>query len=207
MSEDSAPKGVSTTFFAIGVTVAALAGFYLGTVFATLYETAGPTQSMTASQEPAPAPPQQTSSPDQNQLLQLEQQVAERPGDAEAWTQLGHGYFDANMPEKAIQAYEQSLALAPGDAHVLTDLGVMYRRAGQPKKSIEVFRKAIKLDPEHEISRFNAGIVLMHDLEDPAGAVAVWEELLELDPNASSPSGTPVRVLVDELRKNMENSS
>lgn len=145
---------------------------------------------------------QQTISAEQaQQIRSLEEQTAKNPQDADSWIQLGHLYFDTHQPQKAIQSYEKSLALKPDNADVLTDLGVMYRRSGNPEKAIESFDRAMQVDPRHEISRFNKGIVLMHDLNDLKGAVKAWEELLAINPTAKTPSGMPIRDMLKRLKK------
>jgi hypothetical protein len=60
----------------------------------------------------------------------------------------------------------------------------------------------MQIDPKHEISRFNKGIVLFHDLKDEKGAIAAWESLLAINPEAKSPSGQAVRQLVDHIKNN-----
>ena len=83
-------------------------------------------------------------------------------------------------------------------------LGIMYRRSGQPQKAIEAFDRAIATDPKHENSRFNKGIVLMHDLNDREGAIAAWEELVEVNPNALTPNGSqPLKEMINRVRGSM----
>lgn len=141
-------------------------------------------------------------SPEQQRVMDsLEQAVAEDPDNLQAWTQLGHLYFDTDRYEQAIRAYSRSLELNPDDADVVTDLGVMYRRNGQPDEAINSFEQAIALDPGHETARFNMGVVLLHDFDDHAGAIKIWEELLELNPVAYAPNGRLVAELVADLRQ------
>ena len=132
----------------------------------------------------------------------LKAQAEKNPQDMDAWVQLGHQYFDANLPNEAIGAYEKALAIDPENANVWTDLGVMYRRSDSPEKALDAFDRAIKIDPKHEISRFNKGIVLFHDLKDEKGALAAWESLLAINPDAKSPGGQTVRELVDHIKGN-----
>jgi len=132
----------------------------------------------------------------------LVKKAEQNPEDSAVWIQLGHHYFDANQPDKAIEAYEKALALEPEKTDVWTDLGVMYRRSGNPEKAIEAFDRAMHLDPVHEISRFNKGIVLFHDLKDQEGALQAWEELLSLNPDAKTPGGQTVRELVNQIKIN-----
>jgi cytochrome c-type biogenesis protein CcmH/NrfG len=134
-------------------------------------------------------------------ILELEQKTSQSPDDVAAWVQLGNLYFDSNNYTKAILAYNKSLELNPGNANVMTDLGVMYRRNSQPPEAIKAFDKAIKIDPKHETARFNKGIVLMHDLNDLAGAILAWEELVKVNPLAKGPNGRSVKELLDKLKE------
>ena len=140
----------------------------------------------------------------QENIDTLKAQVRKNPNDKAAWIQLGNSYFNANLPDKAIVAYNKALALDPQDADVWTDLGVMYRRSGQPKKAVECFDRAMKIDPHHQVSRFNKGVVLLHDLNDEAGALKSWESLLAINPDAKTPDGQPLRGLVNQLKKNLQ---
>ena len=136
----------------------------------------------------------------------LKAKTRQNPDDLQAWIQLGHQYFDAGLSDEAIGAYEKALSLQPGNADIWTDLGVMYRRSGQPDKAIDAFDRAINLDPAHEISRFNKGIVLFHDLKDEPGALAAWESLLDLNPDAQSPGGQSVKDLVAHIKANHQDN-
>lgn len=133
-------------------------------------------------------------------LLRLEAEVTANPENFDAWTRLGHLYYDTDQPAKAIAAYGKSLELHKGDANLLTDLGVMYRKTGQFDKAIESFDRAIKDDPSHIPSRYNKGIVMMYDLNDVGGAVASWEGLLRLDPQAKTSNGESIHDLVEKLK-------
>jgi len=139
--------------------------------------------------------------PQSTAIVNLEAEVVASPNNFQLWTQLGNLYYDANQPDKAIKAYARSLELHTGDANLLTDLGVMYRSAGQSKKAIEYFERAIVLDPTHQPSRLNKGIVLMYDLQEPDKAIAAWEELLRMDPEARTASGDSVRDFVEQVKK------
>lgn len=122
------------------------------------------------------------------------------PDNVKAWTQLGHFYFDSGKHAKAIEAYEKSLTLDPNRPDVWTDMGVMYRRLGNPEKAIESFEKALTLNARHEVAMFNKGVVLMHDLEDRKAALASWEALIQVNPNAKAPNGQLIRNMVAGLK-------
>ncbi|KPK35825.1 MAG: hypothetical protein AMK70_04625 [Nitrospira bacterium SG8_35_1] len=181
------------------VALIALVVGFLGGIFYSAIQS-GPTGSV----QTTSAPPQQQQQPGMSNeqaraILDLEQEVAVNPTNVNAWTQLGHVYFDTNNPPKAIRAYEKSLELNPNNPDVLTDLGVMYRRNGQPDKALATFDQAIAIAPNHEQSRFNKGIVLRYDMNDVEGARKAWEELLKINPNAVAPNGIPVSEAIKSL--------
>ena len=134
------------------------------------------------------------------EINDLKKGVSLNPENVEALIRLGNLYFDTEQPKKAIMAYNKALELDPNNPNVMTDLGVMYRRKGQPSEAIKAFDKAIKIDPRHEASRFNKGVVLLHDLNDPKGAIRAWEELVELNPFARAQGNQ----LVLEVLKNLK---
>ena len=148
-----------------------------------------------------PAPSQALSDERAGVIEALKRETAQNPSNIKAWIELGNNYFDTDQFEKSIQAYEQALAMDPNNADVLTDMGVMYRRSGQPQKAIAAFDKAIAVDPRHETSRFNKGIVLMHDLNDREGAMKAWAELVRINPLAKSPTGILIKDMVDKLKQ------
>jgi cytochrome c-type biogenesis protein CcmH/NrfG len=135
------------------------------------------------------------------EIDRLRQKTDADPKDTAAWTELGNRYFDSDRPQEAITAYEKSLALDPSNADVWTDLGVMYRRVGEHRKAIEVFDKAKALNPRHEVSRFNKGIVLLHDLNDQNAALEAWEDLLRINPLATTPNGQSLDAMVRAIRQ------
>jgi cytochrome c-type biogenesis protein CcmH/NrfG len=183
--------------------IALAVGFFGGTIF-------GVYKSSSSVPASAPAPMQQTAQDNEstaeqdNRIASLERETTSNPGNVGAWIQLGNLYFDTNKFMKAINAYKKSIELNPKNADVMTDLGVMYRRNGQPSEAIKAFDKATEIDPKHEVSRFNKGIVFMHDLNDLEGTIRAWEELVKVNPFALSPTGQPVKELVDKLKESIK---
>ncbi len=180
--------------------IALVVGFIGGVVFG-VYKS-GTGTSVEESMLSQPAEEEQGASVESAaQIFELEKRTSESPDDVAAWIDLGNLYFDTGNYEKAITAYNKALELKPNNANVITDLGVMYRRSGQPNKAIESFDKAAKIDPKHETALFNKGIVLMHDLNDLDGAIHAWEELVKRNPAATSPTGQPVKDLVERMKE------
>ena len=120
------------------------------------------------------------------------------PKNLSAWVELGNSYFDTNQPQESIEAYSKYLAVKPDNPDVRTDMGIMYRKLGDYDRAIKEFRTAAQNDPKHVNSRYNTGLVLLHDKQDIKGAIKAWEEYLKVDPN--SDRANRVRTQMDKLK-------
>ena len=172
-------------------------GFLAGVAF-TVYKSSSITPASLTASDGQQSPPHNEET--HQAMLNLEAEVTANPGNFQAWANLGNLYYDTDQATKAIAAYNKSLSLHKGDANLLTDLGVMYRKNKQPDKAIESFNKAIQENPTHMPSRYNKGIVLLYDLNDKQGALASWEDMLRIDPQAKSNSGVAIRELIDQVK-------
>ncbi|MDD3813403.1 MAG: tetratricopeptide repeat protein [Desulfocapsaceae bacterium] len=201
----TAGKTVKQETMLIAIAITFLLGFLAGTIF-TVYKL-GP--SKTTASQPDNATEQQgiTLNNEQAQAITaLEAEVEKNHTNAEAWTRLGNLYYDTNQSQKAINAYTHALELMPANADILTDLGVMYRHNNQPEKALESFNKAIQTNPRHEPSRLNKGIVLLYDLGRIPEALQAWQELLNINSNATTANGKSVRELIVEVKKEIESA-
>jgi len=173
------------------VVIAFLVGFISGATVAILRGTKGAEKTamvqkpqMAPPGAPAPAPPARESIEAASQIQTLKEIVKKDPKNLPAWVELGNLYFDTDQPKEAIDAYSQYLAAKPDNPDVRTDMGIMYRKLGQFDKALEEFRKAARSDPKHVNSRYNIGLVLLHDKQDMQGAIKAWEEYLKVDPDS-----------------------
>jgi len=184
----------------IAVCVAMAFGFMVGAAF-TVYklDSSTPVTRMPPASSGVAA---NLNSEKMSRIAMLKKVVAENPEDGNTWVELGNLYFDTAQHAEAIDAYTRSLDINPNNANVITDLGVMYRRSGNSEKAVEMFDRAIAVDPKHETSRFNKGIVLLHDLKDENGAMAAWRGLLEVNPLAMAPGGQTVDELIRHFETN-----
>ena len=195
MAKNNSPGSqyVSKQTLVTSVFVALMVGFFGGLVFG-IYKTSSGLPTAQSGSMPG--------DDGRAQMLQaLTEKVRQDPNDTDAWIQLGHLNFDRNAVPEAIEAYEKALALQPDNAPVRTDLGIMYRRAKRPEEAIREFDRAIVIDPKLENARFNKGVVLLHDLNDKAGALQAWEELLKINPVAMAPNGQSVDELIMHYRE------
>jgi len=173
------------------VVIAFLVGFISGATVVILRGTKGAERTAMVQQPPmappgapAPVPPVREPVQAASQILTLKEIVKKDPKNLPAWVELGNLYFDTDQPKEAIDAYSHYLAVKPDNPDVRTDMGIMYRKLGQFDKALEEFRKAAQGDPKHVNSRYNIGLVLLHDKQDIQGAIKAWEEYLKVDPNS-----------------------
>jgi cytochrome c-type biogenesis protein CcmH/NrfG len=157
-----------------------------------------PKAQMALPRAPDSAPPARDPMELASQIQTLKEIVKKDPKNLPAWVELGNLYFDTDQPKEAIEAYSQYLAIKPNNADVRTDMGIMFRKLGQFDRAIEEFRKAAQSDPKHINSRYNIGLVLLHDKQDIKGAVKAWEDYLKVDPN--SEKAQRIRAQIEKMR-------
>jgi tetratricopeptide (TPR) repeat protein len=184
--------------FYTAICIAVVVGFFAGIVFSVFKSDSIPAVQKQSSQQ---TDQQGISQDDEARIIALEGQFALDPKNLQTIVELAHRYFDTGQHEKAISMYTKALELDHNNADIWTDLGVMYRRSKQPELAIEAFDHALEHNPQHEISRFNKGIVLLYDLKDKQGAIKAWQELLAVNPLAAAPNGLPLTELIKEIEK------
>ena len=189
----------------LGMVIAFIIGFIAGAVVFGLTRGSGtPRGASVAQKGPSPEMTQEMDHAVPNpaevaaKTQALKDIVQKDPKNLSAWAELGNIYFDTNQPQEAIDAYSKYLALKPDNADVRTDMGIMYRKLGDFDRAIKEFRTAAQNDPKHVNSRYNIGIVLLHDKQDIKGAIKAWEDYLKVDPK--SERANRVRTQMDKLR-------
>jgi tetratricopeptide (TPR) repeat protein len=122
----------------------------------------------------------------------LERAVSRYPANAGAWLQLGNAYSETDRNAQAAAAYVNYLAIDPRSTDTWTKLGTQYSQTDRPDKALEAFEQAIALNPRHEASRLYKGVVLLTAFNDLRGAIHSWMQVLEANPIATTPDGTPI---------------
>jgi len=188
------------------IVIAFLVGFVSGATVAILKVKGGggkavAVQKTQMAPPPGPmgAPPGPSPAEVQAKTQALKDIVKKDPKNLSAWVELGNLYFDSDQPKEAIEAYSQYLAVKPDNADVRTDLGIMYRKLGDFDRALAEFRKAAQTDPKHVNSRYNIGLVLLHDKQDIKGAISAWEEYLKVDPK--SERAQRIRAQIDKMKQ------
>jgi tetratricopeptide (TPR) repeat protein len=83
----------------------------------------------------------------------------------------------------AIEYYQRALKVRPEDVGIRTDMATAFWYIGNADGAIEEFNKALSYDPNRANTLFNLGVVKWQGKMDIDGAVAVWEKLLQTNPN------------------------
>lgn len=180
-----------------------LIGFGVGVVFMKMTSAPavppGTEETLAAVQNNEPTTPVSPQANHQEtRIAELKELLATDQKNATAWADLGNCYFDMNQFDEAIAAYQKHLELNPSNADVWTDMGIMYRLSQRPDEALRCFDKAIAVLPAHEQSRFNKGIVLIFDVQKKEEGLAVWRELVKINPAAKAPNGQPLTELISE---------
>jgi cytochrome c-type biogenesis protein CcmH/NrfG len=115
-------------------------------------------------------------------LSLLQNALKSDPGNLKTLISLGNRYFDSNEPQKAIDMYGQALKIDAANADVRTDMAIMYRNLKDYDRAVKELREAASYNKKHANSRFNLGIILLHDKQDYKGAITAWEEFLRVEP-------------------------
>jgi len=173
------------------VVIAFIAGFVTGATVAILKGKKGPAIPPVAQKPQGPPPeapmgtsPGPSAAEMTGKIQALKDILQKDPKNLAAWVELGNLYFDTDQPRESIEAYSKYLASKPDNADVRTDMGIMYRKLGDSDRALKEFRTAAQTDPKHVNSRYNIGIVLLHDKQDMKGAIKAWEEYLKMDSNS-----------------------
>jgi len=183
------------------VIIAFLVGFISGATVAILRGTKSTEKTaMVKNRQMAPEPlPKGPDAVEAASKIQtLKEIVGKDPKNLAAWAELGNLYFDTDQPKEAIEAYSRYLAIKPDNPDVRTDMGIMYRKLGQFDKAIEEFTKTAQSDPKHINSRYNLGLVLLHDKGDIKAAIKAWEDYLKVEPN--SERAQRIRAQIEKMK-------
>lgn len=140
-----------------------------------------------------------------NEIENYKEILRKDPNNLQALIGIGNLYFDTRQDQLAIDHYRRALTLDPRNVNVRTDMAVCYRRKGDPDKAIEELKKVISIDPRHPQSRYNLGVILIHDKKDIEGGVQAWEALLESIPDypyreSLKTEITKMRTMIDSMK-------
>ena len=71
----------------------------------------------------------------------------------------------------------------PSNPDLLARIGNIYYDVKHYPEAIDYYERSLKLEPNKANTLFNIGIVKWQSKNDAAGAIAVWQKLLDTNPN------------------------
>jgi cytochrome c-type biogenesis protein CcmH len=116
---------------------------------------------------------------------QLEQRLAQNPGDVEGWRMLGRTYLVSNRIDQAVAAYEKASALTGGnDAAVELDLAEALVLSDSPQaqeRARGIIDAALAADQGNQKALWYSGVIASRS-GDRETAIARFSKLLESNP-------------------------
>ncbi|MGA7595631.1 MAG: tetratricopeptide repeat protein [Gallionella sp.] len=117
-----------------------------------------------------------------NPVAQFKARLNNDLDDIDAAIALGNFYYDQGDAGQSIIYYRRALDINPDLASVRTDMGTMYWRNGDVSLAEQAFRGAIACDPGFGHAYLDLGLLLHRARNNVREARAVWQKLLEIDP-------------------------
>gem|GEM_PF-1209246 len=114
-------------------------------------------------------------------LVNYQQALEERPGDATILLAAGQVYLDAGRDDDARATFEQVLAQTPEESNALTGLGYLDLKNGDADGARAKLERALVADPENALAMSYLGLVEMNARQYDV-ARAHLENALALEP-------------------------
>ncbi len=178
------------------IVISLLVGFILGAVTGIKFTSKDLPRAESGAPSPGSPPPKVVSSEDINTYENI---LKADPNNLKALISLGNLYFDSHQPQKAVDVYARALKIDRKNADVRTDMAIMYREMKDFDKAVKELRQAAADNPQHVNSRFNLGIILLHDKQDFKGAIKAWEDFLKVEPTGERAES--IRQRLGQLRE------
>ena len=115
-------------------------------------------------------------------IQQAEGRLEQNPGDFQTLIELANLNFDRDDFQGAIDYYSRALEINPDDATVRTDMGTALYYLDRVDFAAAEFEKSLSIDPTHPQALFNMGVLLLEERNDRAGALQLWERLVDANP-------------------------
>jgi cytochrome c-type biogenesis protein CcmH/NrfG len=127
--------------------------------------------------------PQQMKMMADTQAAPLLMELKSDSSNPELLTKIGNIYYDTQQYPTAIDYYRRALNLQPANTAVRTDFATAIWYTGDADTAIAEFDKALSYEPNKPNTLFNLGVVKWQAKMDVKGALAVWQKLLDTNPN------------------------
>ena len=119
---------------------------------------------------------------EQTEMLEAAlERVRVHPEDPEAFSELGHAYYEAGNLEDALEAFRAAVDLDPDHLEAIVNVGVVLNEMGMPSNALDMFRKALQVAPDDVLAICNEAISY-YALGETEKAVRDLVRATEIDP-------------------------
>jgi cytochrome c-type biogenesis protein CcmH/NrfG len=129
----------------------------------------------------------------------LETRLNQNPRDLEALVGLGRIYLQTGQMPKAIDLYKRALEVDGNNVSALSGMAMILAQAGHSDQALILFDRALAINPQIPMALLFKGRILYEDKRDYDGAIANWEQFLNM-----MPQGGPAEVVrgwIEEARR------
>lgn len=110
-------------------------------------------------------------------------EVKKNAKDKKVLTQAAYVYKSAHQFQDAANYFSKALEVDPRDVTIRTEMASCLYYSGDVDGALAQLQEALKYAPRDANALFNLGMIRWKGKNDPAGAVAAWQELLRTNPN------------------------
>ena len=115
-------------------------------------------------------------------LAEQRRLVADDPGSADLWNDLGGLLLLVDRPAEAETAFRMAVAVEEDSATAHYNLGLLLLNDGRGSEGVEHFERVLESDPRHGLAHFQIGAA-RERAGDRDGAIAAYAKAFELDAN------------------------
>ncbi len=117
------------------------------------------------------------------QTSALIEKLKAEPSNVPLLMQVATIYSASHQCQEASEYYGRVLKIDPKNLPARTELSSCLYSTGDVDGALAQLNQSLKYNPTDANSLFNLGVIKWKGKNDPAGAIAAWQELLKTNPN------------------------
>jgi len=110
--------------------------------------------------------------------------------------QVGAVYHAAHQFKDSASYYARAVEVQPKNIDAHNKLAISVYRSGDVDGAIAELNRSLNIAPKDPNSLFNLGMIRLEGKKDPKGAVAAWQNLLNLNPQLDAERKAQVQHLI-----------
>ena len=130
------------------------------------------------------------------QVAPLLDKLKKDPNNFALLMQVGAVYHAAHQFKDSAAYYAKAVEVQPKNIDAHTKLAISLYRAGDIDAAIVELNRNLAISPKDPNSLFNLGMIRLEGKQDPKGAAAEWQKLLQLNPQLDAERKAQVEKLI-----------